>query len=249
MGASLASLGSACAIADGSALAAGVPLASAGSGSHASLSLAGAIADGTRAVGERAIAGAFAAWCSRHANATSASKAPQRCAISNSVHSSSVVRCDRAAHAARAAPDAAAIAGAVLARSGVGGGATQHRSPPRRTARRAHAASSTAAARAAARTATSAAAIRSRVSASGNRRHVASATSPPPRTWRTRAASSLTSSSFQDPHAEGPVASESASVRACSRSSRSTLPRASATWLIVASSVRSRREATSGRSR
>ena len=115
---------------------------------------AGAIADGTRAVGERAIAGAFAAWGSRHANATSASKTPPRCAVSNRVNGSGVVRCDRATHAARAAPDAAAIAGAVLARSGVGGGATQHRSPPRRTARCAHAASTTAAARAAARTAT-----------------------------------------------------------------------------------------------
>ena len=41
--------------------------------------------------------------------------------------------------------------------------------------------------------------------------------------WRTRAASSLTNSSFHEPHADGPVASESASVNAWSRSSRSQM--------------------------
>ena len=58
-------------------------------------------------------------------------------------------------------------------------------------------------------------------SSEGKRDQVASLSSPPPRTWATRSTSSSTSSAFQDPHADGPVAIESASVSAASSSSTS----------------------------
>ena len=44
---------------------------------------------------------------------------------------------------------------------------------------------------------------------------MASSSGPPPSTCATRSTSSSTSSAFHEPHADGPVASESASVSAC----------------------------------
>ena len=55
------------------------------------------------------------------------------------------------------------------------------------------------------------------------------AASPPPRHVRTRVDEIGDQLAFHVPHADGPVASESASVRACSRSSSPTSPTASAT--------------------
>ena len=69
------------------------------------------------------------------------------------------------------------------------------------------------------RTSSLPAAIVAIVPSSGNRRHVRAVTSPPSSTWRVRATRSSTSCSFHGPHADGPVASESASVRAWSSSS------------------------------
>ena len=60
-------------------------------------------------------------------------------------------------------------------------------------------------------------------SSEGNSDHVASLSSPPPSTWATRSTSSSTSSAFHEPHADGPVAIESASVSAASSSSTSWL--------------------------
>ena len=75
------------------------------------------------------------------------------------------------------------------------------------------------------------------------------AASPPDSTWATRSTSWRTSSAFHGPQADGPVARESASVRAASRSSRIWDPTASATRSMVAGSSRSRLVATSGSSR
>ena len=64
-----------------------------------------------------------------------------------------------------------------------------------------------------------------------------------------RATRSAISAAFHSPQAAGPVASASASVSACSRSSISGVPTAAATAATVAGSSRSRRVAVSGSSR
>ena len=84
-----------------------------------------------------------------------------------------------------------------------------------------------------------------RCSAVGNS-SATSCASPPPSTWSTRATSARTRPAFQSLQAAGPVASESASVRAASSSSTSRLPSAAATPSMVAGSSMSRRVATSG---
>ena len=83
----------------------------------------------------------------------------------------------------------------------------------------------------------------------GNWVPVRASTTPPPNTWALLSTSSRTSPAFQSPHAADPVAMESASVNPCSSSRVDKLPAAVATAVMVASSERSRRVATSGSSR
>jgi hypothetical protein len=71
----------------------------------------------------------------------------------------------------------------------------------------------------------------------------------PASTGAVRSTNSTMSPAFHEPQAAGPVASESASVRAASSSSVVWLPTAAATEEIVASSARSRRVAVSARRR
>ncbi|CAI8344201.1 MAG: Uncharacterised protein [Acidimicrobiales bacterium AG-410-I20] len=83
----------------------------------------------------------------------------------------------------------------------------------------------------------------------GNAPPITSRTSPPSKTCVTRATNSVTSPSFQWLQAEGPVAIESASVNAHKSRSNLIFPTVAATDRIVPSSSKSRRVATSGRSK
>ena len=85
--------------------------------------------------------------------------------------------------------------------------------------------------------------------ASGKSAVLSDAWAPPSKWWSTRRTSSRTSSAFQVPHAAGPVASESASVSAASRWSRTGSTTSLATIAMVVSSEMSRRVAMSGRRR
>ena len=130
---------------------------------------AGPLANGARAVAECAVTCALAAQRSWHANPTGATEAHPRCNVPDHVHGNSVARCCRATHTADAAPVPTAVAGAVLARNGVGGGATLDRAPHRRATRCAHAASAATPAHAAAVAAASQAARLARSAPSEHR--------------------------------------------------------------------------------